>query len=115
MKIFLSFSCLFISCFAFIVFIMSPSFTHAQVETELDDPFYGQKGTDAIIGAYSSAPFLDVVETVDPFSGNLNLLHTDTLLPGNGGLDINVQRAYNSRVKAYGNHVGENDSHMGFG
>jgi len=66
---------------------------------ETDDPFYGQKGTDAIIEAYSSAPFQDVVETVDPFTGNLNLLHTDVLLPGNGGLDLKIQRSYNSRIR----------------
>ncbi len=49
------------------ILLLLPALALAQVETELEDPFYGQKGTDAIIEAYSSAPFLDVLETVDPF------------------------------------------------
>jgi len=33
------------------------------------------------------------------FTGNLNLLHTDVLLPGNGELDLKIQRSYNSRIR----------------
>jgi hypothetical protein len=39
-----------------------------------------------------------VVETVDPFSGFLTLVHTDLTLPGNGGLDVKLMRVYNSGV-----------------
>jgi len=43
-------------------------------------------------------PFKDPVanlnETIDPFSGMLQLRHTDITVPGNGGLDINVNRFY---------------------
>ncbi|MGD2108892.1 MAG: DUF6531 domain-containing protein, partial [Phycisphaerae bacterium] len=37
-------------------------------------------------------------EAVDPFSGNLLLTHTDLDLPGVGGLDLNIQRVYNSKI-----------------
>ncbi|MGH1543071.1 MAG: RHS repeat domain-containing protein, partial [Arenicella sp.] len=35
-------------------------------------------------------------EMIDPFSGVLNLVHTDLMVPGNGGLDIAVNRVYSS-------------------
>lgn len=35
-------------------------------------------------------------ETVDPFTGKLQLHYVDLLVPGNGGLDIKVQRSYSS-------------------
>ena len=35
-------------------------------------------------------------ETVDPFTGKLQLHHTDIFLPGNGGMDLKVQRSYTS-------------------
>lgn len=35
-------------------------------------------------------------ETVDPFSGKLQLHYVDLMLPGNGGMDIKVQRSYSS-------------------
>ncbi|HEX3036340.1 MAG TPA: RHS repeat-associated core domain-containing protein [Thermodesulfobacteriota bacterium] len=37
-------------------------------------------------------------EYVNPFSGNLILSNTDILLPGNGGLDLRIQRTYNSKI-----------------
>lgn len=33
-------------------------------------------------------------ESVDPFGGTLQLHYTDISIPGNGGLDINIQRSY---------------------
>lgn len=36
-------------------------------------------------------------EYIDPFSGLLNLHYVDIDIPGNGGLDLKVQRAYTSR------------------
>jgi len=33
---------------------------------------------------------------VDAFSGQLSVAHTDLSIPGNGGLDINIVRSYNS-------------------
>ena len=43
---------------------------------------------------HSIAPF----EHVDPFSGNLLLTFTDLVLPGNAGLNLVVQRTYNSKI-----------------
>lgn len=37
-----------------------------------------------------------VNEHIDPFTGKLQLHSVDLFLPGNGGLDIKVQRSYNS-------------------
>lgn len=34
-------------------------------------------------------------ESIDPFSGALQIVHQDLKVPGNGGLDINVNRVYN--------------------
>jgi YD repeat-containing protein len=39
-------------------------------------------------------------EYVNIFSGNLLLTHTDMILPGNGGLDLEIQRTYNSKLFA---------------
>jgi YD repeat-containing protein len=35
-------------------------------------------------------------EHIDPFTGKLQLHYVDLFIPGNGGLDIKVQRSYNS-------------------
>ena len=35
-------------------------------------------------------------EVIDPFSGTLNIVHSDIVVPGNGGLDIVVNRIYSS-------------------
>src|SRR2546429_6297471 len=67
-----------------------PSF--AQEASTYDDPFYKQKGANQIIEDRHLSPFQQVNESVDPFTGNLNLLHTDVILPGNGGAGLQVQR-----------------------
>lgn len=36
-------------------------------------------------------------EYIDPFTGKLQLHYVDIVLPGNGGMDIKVQRSYTSR------------------
>ena len=36
-------------------------------------------------------------EHIDPFTGKLQLHYVDLFVPGNGGLDIKVQRSYNSQ------------------
>lgn len=46
-------------------------------------------------------PFKDAInqhfnEYVDPFSGTLQLKYTDLTIPGNGGMDININRVYTS-------------------
>ena len=56
------------------------------------DPFYTE-------GIQKYAPPINTVhEQVDPFSGILTLSHTDLHLPGNGGLDVNLVRTYNSMI-----------------
>jgi RHS repeat-associated protein len=79
-----------------IVGLALPAF--AQSTDDKDDPFYGQQGTAQIIEERRIAPFQQVEESVDPFTGNVNLLHTDVILPGNAGLDLRIQRSYNSRI-----------------
>jgi hypothetical protein len=37
-------------------------------------------------------------EQIDPFNGNLELHYVDVFIPGNGGLDLRVQRTYNSNL-----------------
>jgi len=41
-------------------------------------------------------PDFSTVDTIDPFTGKLTLVHTDISIPGNGGLDLVVQRVYNN-------------------
>lgn len=74
---------LFILLFPAILFAADPD----------HDPFYTQ-------GHYlTSAPSSDsVYEYVDPFSGFLTIVHTDLVLPGNGGLDVRIMRTYNSGI-----------------
>ncbi len=38
------------------------------------------------------------IDQIDPLSGNLLLVHTDLILPGNAGLDLRVTRYYNSNI-----------------
>jgi hypothetical protein len=72
----------FILCIPSIVFADDPS----------KDPFYTQ-------GVSKDAPPINTVsEHIDPFSGILTLSHTDVHLPGNGGLDLNLMRTYNSMI-----------------
>lgn len=69
-----------------------------------DDPVYGQKGQDGVtdvgqlLADSTKAAFQQVQENVAPFTGNLSLVQTDLILPGNGGMDLKVQRVYNSRI-----------------
>jgi len=72
-------------------FAFMPSFLFADDDPP-KDPFYTQ-------GVSKDAPPINTVsEHVDPFSGILTLSHTDVHLPGNGGLDINLIRTYNSMI-----------------
>lgn len=58
------------------------------------DPFYDALGFEANRETFSQAPS----EDIDPFTGGLTLSHTDISLPGNGELDLNIQRVYNSKI-----------------
>src|SRR5579864_2949006 len=41
-------------------------------------------------------------EHIDPFTGKLQLHHVDLAWPGNGGFDLNIQRAFNSPAPTFG-------------
>jgi hypothetical protein len=76
--------------FLSIVVISLSPLAHADVKSVLPD-YYAEPGLN---------PFRDPVqananEVIDPFSGGLHLSHVDTFIPGNGGLDIKIQRVYN--------------------
>lgn len=53
------------------------------------DPFY----TEGVM-----LPLSKITESVDPFSGNLTIIQRDIHLPGNGGLDLDIVRTYNSAI-----------------
>ncbi|MDA8412574.1 MAG: choice-of-anchor D domain-containing protein [Desulfobacteraceae bacterium] len=56
------------------------------------DPFYDRRGK-------LGAPTYDAItEHIDPFSGNMLIVHTDLKLPGKGGLDVTLNRSYNSLI-----------------
>ncbi|ABA87391.2 RHS repeat protein [Syntrophotalea carbinolica DSM 2380] len=57
------------------------------------DPFY-TKG----VPLDAAPPIQGVFEEVDPFSGNLKIVQTDLDLPQNGGLELKIQRTYDSAI-----------------
>lgn len=63
----------------------------ADVKSTLPD-FYAEPGAHPFRSPLQDSPN----ETIDPFSGALRLSHVDLVVPGNGGLDIRIQRTYNS-------------------
>lgn len=102
-------------CIAILTCLLySPSLVFA--DDPLRDPFYTQ-------GVQKDAPPIDtILEQVDPFSGILTLAHTDIHLPGNGGLDLNLVRTYNSMIwgrrdgTSFPGLVARNErSHLGIG
>lgn len=80
----------YVLCIAIgIYFLIAAIPTQANVKSLMPD-FYSEPGLN---------PFRDQVnfnESIDPFSGNLHLTHVDLSIPGNGGLDLKIQRSYNS-------------------
>jgi hypothetical protein len=59
-----------------------------------EDPqrdFYAEPG----INPFATSEGQDATENIDPFSGNVHLSYVDLKIPGNGGLDIVIQRHYN--------------------
>lgn len=68
----------------------------AQATAETIRDYYDEPGLN---------PFKDAInqhfnESIDPFSGMLQLSYTDILVPGNGGLDIRVNRFYSPKSDA---------------
>lgn len=56
----------------------------------MPDFFSETSSPNADRGATSLAPN----EIIDTFSGSLSINHTDLVIPGNGGMDIRIQRSY---------------------
>lgn len=63
----------------------------ADVKSVMPD-YYAEPGLNPFRDPSTTTPN----EIIDPFSGSLHLSHVDTFIPGNGGLDIKIQRVYNS-------------------
>ena len=59
-------------------------------EDEMRD-FYAEPG----MNPFRTSSGQDATESIDPFSGNIQLSYVDLSIPGNGGLDINITRYYN--------------------
>lgn len=65
---------------------------------------------DAAVGSYQEPGYAanrdfaqgQQVDSVDPFTGALKILTRDLLIPGNGGLDIEVLRNYQSVTNSHG-------------
>jgi len=71
------------------VSLFSPSLLFAFT----NDDVYDAPGLDSRRETLSSIP----QEHIDPFTGGLTLSFEDIRLPGNGGLDLVIQRTYNSK------------------
>ncbi len=63
----------------------------ADVATVMPD-FYSEPGLHPFRDQFNA----NVTEHIDPFTGGLNLAYVDLVVPGNGGLDIKIQRYYSS-------------------
>ena len=61
------------------------------------DEIYDAAGIDPNRETYSTMPN----ENIDTFTGGLTLSHVDIRLPGNGGLDLVIQRTFNSKDACY--------------
>jgi YD repeat-containing protein len=76
---------------------------------------FDQNGFGANHDSYTVLPY----EYVDPLSGNLILVVNDLTLPGNAGMNLSIQRVYNSAVypnyKNGGDKTLEEDSWAGIG
>jgi len=60
------------------------------------DEVFDARGFNPNRDYFSQLPY----EHIDPMTGNLLLTFTDLVLPGNAGLDLKIQRTYNSAQRA---------------
>ncbi len=77
---------------AFVLFILLFSFYHPTFTFAMDE-LYDAAGFDPNRETFSSMPN----ENIDTFTGGLIVTFEDIRLPGNGGLDLVIQRTYNSK------------------
>lgn len=81
-----------ISRFAMAVALFSLSLTAlATVKSTMPD-YYAEPG----MNRFRDPVGVNANELIDPFSGGLSFRHVDVFIPGPGGLDIKIQRVYNS-------------------
>lgn len=69
-------------------------------------------------GLYPTRDYVNqhIEEHIDPFTGSLQIHSTDVFVPGQGGMDIRVQRSYNSNnINPANPAAGETQSHVGLG
>jgi len=59
---------------------------------EVIPDFYGEPGISEFRENVSSS----MNESIDPLSGSLSFVHTEVVIPGNGGLDLSIVRSYNN-------------------
>ncbi len=71
-----------------LTFVMSTTV----VNSEIIRDYYAEPG----LNPYKDTLNQNANEQIDPFSGHLSITHTDLVLPGNGGLDIVINRVYNN-------------------
>ncbi|WP_226668074.1 PQQ-binding-like beta-propeller repeat protein [Microbulbifer aggregans] len=69
-------------------FVLAATWSFAE---EIRD-YYAEPG----LNPFKEAINQNFHEHIDPFSGTLQLKYTDIQIPGNGGMDINVNRVYTS-------------------
>src|SRR5579862_81938 len=83
----------------------------ATAETPRD--YYAEPG----LNPFKQGMGQDFSEDIDPFGGTVRLHYTDLFIPGNGGLNISVQRVYHSLqdLVEYGERTIELSSPMGLG
>ncbi len=76
---------------ATLVLLLAAFQTQASVQTTMPDIYseLAPAGTREEVSA-------SLNEFIDPFSGGLTISHEDLVVPGNGGLDIKIQRTYSS-------------------
>lgn len=80
----------------FLAISLMPSLlVSAAEEVFEEETFYGTRGFNPH-RKYVNRAFN---EHVDPYTGNLLLTYTDIYLPGDGGLDLKIQRTYNSKIR----------------
>jgi len=72
-----------------LTFVMSSSVVFSANVTR---DYYSEPG----LNSFKDTLNQNANEHIDPFSGHLSIQHTDLVVPGNGGLDIVINRIYNS-------------------
>ncbi len=81
-------------CFAFIISL----FISQSAQAEQFRDYYAEPG----INPFKETLNQSFNESIDPFGGTLQLSYVDLLIPGNGGLDIQVNRTYTSLQESVG-------------